>query len=309
MFKNFFRIVLLFMITLVLVVPAAAAQQTLPVEKVVAEDDLNREVTVTLPVKTVISMAPSVTEILCALDACDKLAGVDMNSNYPDAVTELPQVTNPDLSLNLETIVDLAPDLVILAELQSPEDVKSLEDLGITVFYLKNPESVENLGSYFLKIGELIGKEDEAKDLTASIASRIDAVKQKAKQAAEIPTVFYELDATDPTKPWTTSGGTFIDQLVTLAGGKNIAADLEGAWVQLSLEKLILDDPEFIILADANYGVTPESVASRTGWEKLSAVTTGKVLPIDSDITSRPGPRIADALEMLFALLHPELAE
>ncbi len=118
--------------------------------------------------------------------------------------------------------------------------------------------------------------------------------------------VFYELDATDPAKPFTVGKGTFITMLIERAGGYNIAAEI-GGYPQMSLEEVVAADPAFIILGDARYGVSPESIAERPGWSNLSAVTNGNVVPFNDDLVSRPGPRLVDALEELAKLLRPEL--
>jgi len=94
--------------------------------------------------------------------------------------------------------------------------------------------------------------------------------------------------------------------LIERAGGHNIAADIDG-YPQLSLEQVVAADPSFIILGDSAYGITPESIAARPGWENLSAVKNSKVFPFDDNLVSRPGPRLVDALEGLAKLLRPEL--
>jgi iron complex transport system substrate-binding protein len=114
------------------------------------------------------------------------------------------------------------------------------------------------------------------------------------------------LDGTDAAKPYTAGKGTFITQLIDRAGGYNIASDIEG-YPQMSLEQVVAADPAFIILGDARYGVSPESIAQRPGWENLSAVKNGNVVPFNDDLVSRPGPRLVDALEELAKLLRPEL--
>jgi iron complex transport system substrate-binding protein len=121
--------------------------------------------------------------------------------------------------------------------------------------------------------------------------------------------VFYELDATDPSNPWTAGSGTFIDYIITQAGGTNAASTLQGDYAQLSSEQLIAVDPEVILLADALYGVTPESVAARPGWDVITAVMETAIYPIDPNMMSVPGPRLVDALEETARLLHPELFE
>jgi iron complex transport system substrate-binding protein len=123
------------------------------------------------------------------------------------------------------------------------------------------------------------------------------------------PVIFYELDATDTAKPWTAGPGTFVDQLVNRAGGVNLGSSLEGAWVQVSQEELIIQDPDMIFLGDAAYGVTPEQVSRRAGWENLQAVISGQIVSFDDDLVSRPGPRLVDGLVEFARLMHPELAE
>jgi iron complex transport system substrate-binding protein len=119
--------------------------------------------------------------------------------------------------------------------------------------------------------------------------------------------VFYELDATDATKPYTAGPGTFIDLVIQRAGGVNVASNLKDQYPQLSLEQLVVLNPDIIVLSDSAYGETPEKVAARAGWGTLSAVKNGRVLPFDYHLLSLPGPRLVDGLEQLVKLLHPEL--
>ncbi len=249
---------------------------------------------------SVIPLAPSVTEIVCALGECEKVIGTDMNSDFPE---ELPEerliVTNPDGSLNMEWIIASQPDLIIATEMQTPEQIAQLEELGLAVLTVENPESFEELFEQIRAIGELLNAEEKAGELCEDLAARVESVSEKVSGNETAPTVFYEIDATDPTKPWTTGAGTFMDTLITQAGGKNLTGSLEGSWLQVSLEYLIAEDPDIILLGDANYGVTIESVAERTGWSGLSAVKNGHVYLFDDDLASRPGPRLVDGLETM----------
>jgi iron complex transport system substrate-binding protein len=121
------------------------------------------------------------------------------------------------------------------------------------------------------------------------------------------PKVFYELDSTDPNAPYTAGAGTFIDTLIGMAGGDNVGQALGSQYGQLSLEKLLVENPDVILLGDSAYGATPESVAGRPGWEALAAVKDQRVYPFDDNLVSRPGPRLVDGLEAIARLLHPEL--
>jgi iron complex transport system substrate-binding protein len=140
------------------------------------------------------------------------------------------------------------------------------------------------------------------------LEARGSAVEQKLTGITERPLVLYELDGTDPNAPWVPGPGTFVNTLLTSAGGDSMSATLEGEWVQVSLETIIERDPELILLGDATWGgVTPEMVAARGGWDALTAVQNGNVFPFDDNLVSRPGPRLVDGLEALAKLLHPEL--
>jgi iron complex transport system substrate-binding protein len=134
-------------------------------------------------------------------------------------------------------------------------------------------------------------------------------VQEKVAAVSEHPSVFYELDATDPSNPWTTGSGTFIHYIIDQAGGTNAASALQGDFAQISTEQLIDVDPDIILLADAPYGTTPESVAARPGWETIAAVQENALYPIDPNIMSVPGPRLVEALEVTAKFLHPELFE
>ena len=269
-------------------------------------DGLGREVTLSGSPQRIISFAPSNTEILFAIGAGEQVVGRDKLSDFPEEAKKATDIGSTFEALNTELIVSLEPDLVLAAEINTPEQVKQLEDLDLTVYYLKNPLTIEEMYGNLEIVAQLTGREQETSSLIESLKARVAAVDEKIAPISSRPGVFYELDGTDPAKPFTAGKGTFITQLIERAGGHNIASDLEG-YPQLSLEQVVDADPAFIILGDARYGVTPESIAQRPGWENLSAVKNGKVVPFNDDLVSRPGPRLVDALEELAKLLRPEL--
>jgi iron complex transport system substrate-binding protein len=270
-------------------------------------DGLGRTVTLSGPAQKVVSLAPSNTEILYALGAGSQVAGRDELSDYPAEAKELPAVGGSYGGFNNEAIVSLNPDLVLAAEINPPELVKTLEDLGLTVFYLKNPIDLEGVYENLRIVGELTGHMEEADTLNQALKARVEAVTEKTASVTSRPKVYYELDATDPNAPYTAGPGTFIEMLITMAGGQNVGSSLGSAWAQISAEELVVQNPEIILLGDAAYGVTPESVAARAGWENLAAVKNERVFPFDDNLASRPGPRLVDALEAMAPLLHPEL--
>jgi iron complex transport system substrate-binding protein len=269
-------------------------------------DGLGRPVVLNEAAQRIVSLAPSNTEILFAIGAGDQMVGRDTLSDYPEAAKNVKDIGSAFEALNTELIVSLKPDLIIAAEVNTPEQVKALEDLGLTVYYLKNPTTLEEMYTNLEIVAQLTGHEADAAALIESLKARVAAVDEKIMPLSSRFSVFYELDGTDPAKPYTAGGGTFITLLIERAGGYNIASDIEG-YPQLSLEQVVAADPSFIILGDSAYGVTPELVSARPGWENLSAVKSGRIFPFDDNLLSRPGPRLVDGLEALAKLLRPEL--
>ncbi len=301
------------LVTLLIALLAACSPQAAPTTApapatLTFTDGLGREIILNGPAQHIISLAPSNTEILFAIGASDQVVGRDEYSNYPEATKNVTNIGPTFDELNTEMIVSLKPDLVLAAQINAPEQVKALEDLGITIYYLNNPHTLEEMYSNLEIVAQLTGHESEAAMLIESLKQRVAAVDEKIAPISSRPSVFYELDSTDPSKPFTAGKDTFITLLIERAGGYNIAADLEG-YPQMSLEQIVAANPDFIILGDSMWGVTPEMVASRPGWENLSAVQNKQVLPFDDDLVSRPGPRLVDGLEELAKLLRPELFE
>jgi iron complex transport system substrate-binding protein len=273
-------------------------------------DGLGRQVQITTSAKRIVSLAPSNTEMLFAIGAGSQVVGRDTYSDFPEEAKILRDVGDYYGTIEMETILSLQPDLVLVSALSSADQVQSLEDLGLKVFVVPNPLDFEGLYANLLTVAELTGHKAEAQEIIQQIQQRVVVVEDKVTSKVNKPLVFYELDGTDPMAPWTAGPNTFVDTLIGLAGGNNLGSTLTGEWVQISIEALIAQDPEIILLGDAAWGgVTPESVALRTGWEALSAVKAGKVYPFDDNLVSRPGPRLILGLETLAEFFHPELFE
>lgn len=269
-------------------------------------DDAGRTVEIAKTPQHIISLAPSNTEILFALGLGDKIVGVTDFCDYPEEAKTIEKVGSY-FEPNIEKIFSLSPDLV-LAITGLPEVIAKLEELGIPALIL-DPSDLEAVLADIQLVGKATGAEKEAEALVSKMKERITAVTEKAAEVKERPRVFCEIDATDPSKPWTTGPGSFMDAMIQLSGGTNVAADAESPWPQLSAEEIIAKDPDIIILADSKYGVTPESVRERPGWEVITAVKEGAIFDIDDDLISRPGPRIVDGLEAVARIIHPELFE
>lgn len=265
-------------------------------------DMAGREVTLAAEPQRIVSLAPSNTEILYALGLGARVVGVTEFCNYPPAAAQKPKIGGFS-DVNTEKVVEAQPDLILVASIHIPEVLPALEELGFTVLVLDARDLPGVLEGIRL-VGKVAAQEEAAESLTAQMQQRADAVAQ-AVAGRERPRVYWELDST----LWTAGPGSFVQDLIERAGGQNIAADAERAWVQLNAETIIAADPEVIFLASHPYGESAESVAARAGWDKISAVVNGRIVELTEeqvDIVSRPGPRVIDALELIARALHPD---
>ena len=289
--------ILLFWIALLLWGTADAAFLTVV-------DDAGRSVTLDGPPKRIMALTPSNTEILFALGAEDRIVAVDQWSDFPPAAKAKPWIA--PLNPNLEQVVRYNPDL-ILSTHGGAEPLLPLERHGIRVLIFA-PRTLDDLYRHILLIGRIVDAEARAERLIQAMRQRVAAVVEKVRDAPR-PTLFIELDGSDPGRPFTAGPGSFIDVLVQLAGGANVAARSNTAWPQFSLEELVRADPDLIILADPLTLPIPyalELAARRPGWSRLRAVRLGTITAIDASPISRPGPRIVEGLELLARLLHPD---
>ncbi len=300
------NLILVLLAGLLLMSCAPAKSQSGPIT---LTDGLDRQVSLEAPAQKIVSLSPPITEMLYAIGAGEQVIGRDTFSDYPESAKSLPDIGGGFGNYDLETIVSLAPDLVVAGSINTPELVQSLEDVGLKVYYLANPFDLDGTFAALQSLATLSGHVKEADELVKELGKRVDAVKAALKNISTRPVVYYELDATDPAKPYTPGPRTFYTSMIETAGGANLGAALSGEWVQIGLEAIISMDPDFILLGDAMWGVTPESVAERPGWGALNAVKEGRVLPFDDNLIVRIGPRQVDGLEALAKIFHPEAFE
>ncbi len=285
--------------------PAQAQQQTMGAATYT--DGLGRQVTLAQPAQRVVSLAPSNTEILFAIGAGAQVVGRDSFSDYPAEAKNVADIGGGLPTLNIEAIVAKQPDLVLASPLTAAEQITALTKAGLTVYVLPNPASFDDLYANLETVGKLTGHGNEAASLVAGLKSRVAAITSKAATLSSRPMVYYELDATDPSAPYTSGPDTFVDLIIRSAGGENFGSNLKGQWVQVSVEELLARQPDLIVLGDSLYGgVTAEMVKARAGWDALNAVKEGKIFAFDDNLVSRPGPRLVDGLEAMAKLLHPD---
>jgi iron complex transport system substrate-binding protein len=274
---------------------------------IVVIDDLNTEIVLETPAQKIVSISPSLTEILFGVGAGDRLIGRDSNSQFPEEAQGAKDLGNMWEGIPVEDILALEPDLILAGEIFSAEAIQELRDLGLTVYWQANPDDFNALYRNIYQVAILTGTEEAAGSLVEDLESRVSLLEEKLIAVEESPLVFYELDASDPANPWTTGSGTFISYVINKASAQNVGDVLDGDWVQISSEELVAQNPDYILLADALYGITPESVAERAGWNEITAVIEGNVLPFDPFILSVPGPRLVEGYEALAEMIHPAL--
>jgi cobalamin transport system substrate-binding protein len=273
-------------------------------------DDAGREVVIEVEPERIVSLAPSNTEIACALDACDRLVGVpEYKVGYPEdvlaTIENLPVVVSFG-PVDREAIVASEPDLILAAgnELTPSTDIEALADLGYPVLVLY-PESLDEVTADIELVGEALDRQAEAAEVTAAMATRVAAVAD-AVADSERPRTFYEVSIFEGTI-YTAGADSFLASLIDIAGGEPITGD--ALTTAIALEDLVEADPEVILLGDAAYDqtITADAVAARSGWDGMTAVVDGRVIPLPEDILiTRPGPRIVDGLEAMAQAIHPE---
>jgi iron complex transport system substrate-binding protein len=291
-------------------VPTAASTEAPPTAMAggTITDTAGRSVTITTPPQRIISIAPSNTEILFALDLAPRIVAVDDFSDFPAAAKSLPKIGGANAKYNIEQIVALKPDLILAAGVTPPEVVKQLGDLKLTVVVLGTQQTtLDSIFSDITLAGRITGQTDQATRVTTAMQTQLGALKATLATAKAKPRVYWELDGTDPTKPFSVGPGNFVNDLIGLAGGSNIFQTASSPYPQVSAEQIVSADPEVIILSDAAYGISVESVGQRPGWQSITAVKQQRVAPIDDNLVSRPGPRIVDGLAATAKIIHPEL--
>ncbi|MGM0436905.1 MAG: ABC transporter substrate-binding protein [Bacillota bacterium] len=276
---------------------------------VTIEDDLGEKIELNEKPEKIISLAPSMTEMLYSLGLGDRVVGVSSYADYPEEATQnqkIGSVTDP----NVEKIVSLKPDLVLAASVNKMEYVEKLKSVGITVAGF-NPTTIEETINTMNKVGILTGEEYLAKELTKKMNNQLKEIEklvaEKLKEN-DRPDVFYEIWH----DPLTTAGeGTFIDDLIQTAGGRNLGALAEGSWPQFDMETMLVENPEVYISSHHSdaHTFTKEGLKERPNYSALNAVKNDRIYFIEQNIVTRPSPRIILGLKDLVKSIWPDLKD
>jgi iron complex transport system substrate-binding protein len=258
----------------------------------VARDDLGRSVALTHYPQRIVSLLPSLTETVCALGACDRLVATDRYSDWPAQVRALPKAGGID-DAEVELIVSLKPDLVLLS--RSQRITGRLHDLGVISFAL-NTASYPEISHTVTVIGEILGLPDRAKRLNEAIGNAVQAISAQAiaRRHGKVPTVYFEVDG----PPYAAGPSSFIGELLTLLGARNIVTADLGPFPWLNPEYVVRHDPDVIFVSPAEVA----RVADRPGWDRIRAVREHRLCsftPAVRDTIVRPGPRVAEGMRAI----------
>lgn len=262
-------------------------------------DDSGTEVTIAEEPRTIISVLPSVTEIVFALGLDEEVIAVTENDDYPEEVHDKEKVGG--MELNMEKIVSLEPDLVI-AGLLNGKAVEKMRDLGLTVLVAEGEDLAGTYASIEL-IGEVTNRAAEAEAIVSAMKDDVAYVQDNVADIPEDEQVNVWIEVSPDL--FTPGAGTSMDELITLAGGRNVAADELDGWGQLSEENVVALNPDVII---GTYGEdeVQKAVADRTSWSELGAVENDRVYGIEASILERTGPRLTEGLLRLAELFYPD---
>ena len=276
--------------------PAAAWPRTLV-------DDEGTTIELAEPPQRVISLSPANTEIVFALGAGDRLVGGTDFDDYPPEAVRLPDVATFTGVLH-EAVAGLEPDLVLAAgnNFTPADDIEYMRDFGVVVLVVY-AETVDEVLADIELIGHALGEDDAAAQLVGEMEERISEVEGATAAIGELPRVFYQIGS-EP-EIYAPAPDSFLADMVALAGGEPITTS-DPAVFSISVEQLVAQDPEVIVLGDAAYGVCPAQLEARPGWGGMTAVREGAVRPVWDTIVTRPGPRLAEGLAALALAIHPE---
>ncbi len=242
-----------------------------------------------------ISLSPGVTELLFAIGAGERVVAVTTWCNYPLEASKLEKVG--DMNINFEVVAKLAPDLVVADNTLQQTTAERLTNLGLTVLQVK-PANIAGILDSIELLGRVTGCLDQAQDLVGELTMLLSANRRKVENSSLAKNPVSVVVLFDPEEFYSAGSGTYIDEVITRAGGANLAASVPGAWPKLSVEYVLAKDPEIILLT---YGDRTD-LTKNPYLRQLSAVKAGRVYTLDPDIYNRPTDRLIKGIPPLTEL-------
>ncbi len=257
----------------------------------------------------IVSLSPSITELLFAIGAGNLIVAVSDQSDYPEEALRIPTVGG-FTTISIEKVVAANPDLVVATPSNGEEVLSRLRASGLTVLVI-NPETIDEIIETISLLGTVTGNDRAAHELNAELIRRIEKVTEQLASSTHAPTVAH-IVWHDPI--WVSGSGTFQDEVIRTAGGVNVFADMH-EWQIVSLEEFVAAGPEFILVSSgtgmgkAGYDAIYSYITTEPRFQRLDAVKKNRVILVDADLISRGGPRIVLAIEDVANRIHPVAAE
>ncbi|MDP4095308.1 ABC transporter substrate-binding protein [Paenibacillus sp. P96] len=284
---------------------APAAEPGATVYPLTVKDATGQEFTFEKAPEKVISVSPAETEALFAIGLDTEIVGVSDYDDYPEVAKSKPKmggITKP----NEEAIIAAQPDVVFTGISMDEEAVNKLRELGITIFKT-DPKSVEDVMNNITLYGTIMDRQQEAKAITDKMKADVAEVQEGVKNIGDSQRLRVYVEFSPG---WTVGKGEFMDEMITLAGGENIASDTKG-WNQISEEKVIAANPDVILysksVVDENGQTLEQMIKGRDGWNHINAIRNNRIFGLDDNLISRPGPRVTEGLKEVAKGIYPEV--
>lgn len=267
-------------------------------------DDRGEKIEFEQAPETIVSLIPSNTEIVFALGAGEQLVGVTDFDNYPEAALDIERVSD-SVDFNAEKIIQLDPDIVLAYSTgETPPALAQLEDADIPVFVIESATSFDEVYGDIEQIAAVLALEEKGTEVIEGIQTQIEDVQERLAAVEEQKQVYIEISPSP--EIYTTGSSTFQQEILNHAQVTNVFEDLEG-WPNISEEEVITRDPEVILTTVSYVEDAIGDIEARDSWSEVEAIENDEVHFIDSDITSRPGPRIGEAVQLVAETVYPEL--
>lgn len=292
--------------------PSASPQerQTYPISVI---DDVGRNITIAKYPNKIVSLAPSTTEIIFGLGLAEKVIGLVSYSGYDAYIQD--EITNRNLTIvgtfskvNVELVTGLQPDLIVASGAYQIGLAAKFEEQGKTTIIL-NPKNFSGILSDIILIGKVSGQDENAATLVGSMKSKAEEVSLKTS-GTDKPSIYVEYYV-DKSGFSSYGANSYINELISMAGGVNVFAGFSGQYVTTSTEEILKANPSIIVISKGVMsqlsGITPESIKSREGWNNTVAVQNEEIFEINENLLTIWGPRIVDGLEALARVIHPEV--
>lgn len=289
--KTFCRCIIILAIISLLTSASIAAKYPMKIK-----DCRGKTITITKEPMRIISLTPNNTEILFAIGAGSKIVGVNSWSDYPAAAKKKTSVG--DRVINVEKVISLKPDLVVAHGFLNGEAVRSLEAYKMKVFVI-DPKTIKQLASDIRTTGKLVNCESKANSIADKLIQvRADILNNSRKYKSK-PKVLFTVQS-DPL--WAAGPQTFVDEMITIAGGQNLASDIKPGFNQFSTEMAVSRNPDVIIITFKG----DKHLFTGGQWGVTNAAKKHRVYEINPDITVRPGPRLIDGMKEIAKMVHPD---